>query len=157
VYIEADLATRGACQAIIEKTNHEFGQIDILVNNAGIIRRSPAVEYSREAWDQVLAVDLSAVFELSQMAGADMLRRQSPGKIVNVASLLSDQGGINVVAYAAAKAGVAQFIRAFANEWAIHHINVNAIASGYIETNNTEALRQDSVRNRQILERIPAR
>jgi 2-deoxy-D-gluconate 3-dehydrogenase len=126
------------------------------VNNAGIIRRSPAVEYSAEDWDQVIAVDLTAVFRLSQFAARQMLKQGTGGKILNIASVLSFQGGILVPAYAAAKGGVAQLTRALANEWAAKGINVNAIAPGYMATDNTEALRNDPQRSRQILERIPA-
>ena len=125
------------------------------MNNAGIIRRSPAAEYSTEDWTGVLEINLNAVFRLAQLAGRHMLE-QGSGKIVNIASLLSFQGGILVPAYAAAKGEVAQLTKALANEWAAKGINVNAIAPGYMETDNTAALRADPVRNRQILERIPA-
>jgi 2-deoxy-D-gluconate 3-dehydrogenase len=134
----------------------EFGSIDILVNNAGVIRRSPAAEYPAEYWDELIAVNLTAVFQLSQLAGRQMLDRGAGGKIVNIASLLSFQGGILVPAYAAAKGGVAQLTKALANEWASKRINVNAIAPGYMATDNTAALRDDPVRSRQILDRIPA-
>ena len=144
------------CSELVEKTVAEFGSLDILVNNAGIIRRSPAVEYSAEDWDQVIAVDLTAVFRLSQLAARQMLKQGTGGKILNIASVLSFQGGILVPAYAAAKGGVAQLTRALANEWAAKGINVNAIAPGYMATDNTEALRNDLNRSRQILERIPA-
>jgi 2-deoxy-D-gluconate 3-dehydrogenase len=126
-----------------------------LINNAGIIRRSPAVTYSDPDWEAVLEVNLSSVFRLAQAAGAQMLQRGS-GKIVNIASLLSFQGGVMVAAYAASKGGVAQLTKALANEWAPKGINVNAVAPGYIRTNNTAPLQADEVRNRQILERIPA-
>jgi len=129
--------------------------LDILVNNAGLIRRAPAVEYSDEDWDELLAVNLSAVFRLSREAGKHMLERGS-GSIINIASLLSFQGGIRVPAYAASKGGVAQLTKALANEWAPRGVTVNAIAPGYIATNNTAPLRADPERNRQILERIPA-
>ena len=141
---------------MIEQTVAEFGSIDILVNNAGIIRRAPAAEFSAEYWNEVIAVNLTAVFRLSQLAGKQMLKQEKPGKIVNIASLLSFQGGILVPAYAAAKGGVAQLTKALANEWAAKGINVNAIAPGYMATANTAPLRSDPVRNRQILERIPA-
>lgn len=133
----------------------EFGKIDILINNAGMIRRSPAVEYSEEDWSTVLNVNLSSVFRLSQAAGRHMIE-QGSGKIVNIASLLSFQGGITVPAYTASKSGVAGLTKALANEWAKHNVNVNAIAPGYMETDNTAALRADENRNRQIMERIPA-
>jgi len=131
------------------------GRIDLLVNNAGMIRRAPAVEYAAEDWDRVIAVNLSAVFRLCQQAGRRMLA-QGRGKIVNVASLLSFQGGVFVPAYAASKGGVAQLTKALANEWAARGVNVNAIAPGYVRTENTAALQADATRNRQILERIPA-
>jgi 2-dehydro-3-deoxy-D-gluconate 5-dehydrogenase len=126
------------------------------VNNAGTIRRSPAADYPDEYWDELIAVNLTAVFKLSQLAGRQMLEGGKGGKILNIASLLSFQGGIFVPAYAAAKGGVAQLTKALANEWASKGINVNAIAPGYMATDNTEALRNDPVRSRQILERIPA-
>ncbi len=141
---------------LVTKTIEAFGSIDILVNNAGIIRRAPAAEYPEEYWDEIIAVNLNAVFRLSQLAARNMLKRGAKGKIVNIASLLSFQGGIFVPAYAAAKGGVAQLTKALANEWAAKGINVNAIAPGYMATDNTTGLRNDPVRNRQILERIPA-
>src|SRR5262249_30562242 len=122
----------------------------------GTIRRAPAVEYSEEDWSAVLEVNLSSVFRLSQLAGKHMIESERGGKIVNIASLLSFQGGITVPAYAASKGGVAQLTKALANEWAKYHINVNAIAPGYMRTANTAALQADETRNRQILERIPA-
>ena len=155
-YVAGDLASPKVCSHLIEQTVAEFGSIDILVNNAGMIRRAPAAEYPMEFWDELIAVDLTAVFRLSQLAGRNMLERGSGGKIVNISSLLAFQGGILVPAYAAAKGGVAQLTKALANEWASKGINVNAIAPGYIATDNTTALRDDAVRNRQILERIPA-
>ena len=151
----ADLASARACEELVERTVSELGSIDILINNAGIIRRSPAAEYSAEDWSQVLEINLNAVFRLSQLAGRRMLA-QGRGKIVNIASLLSFQGGVFVPAYAASKGAVAQLTKALANEWAAKGVNVNAIAPGYMETNNTRALRADPVRSRQILERIPA-
>ena len=155
-YFAGDVAEAQMCSGLVEKTVAEFGSLDILVNNAGIIRRSPAAEYSAEDWDQVIAVDLTAVFRLSQLAARQMLKQGTGGKILNIASVLSFQGGILVPAYAAAKGGVAQLTRALANEWAAKGINVNAIAPGYMATDNTEALRNDATRSRQILERIPA-
>jgi 2-deoxy-D-gluconate 3-dehydrogenase len=150
------LADVAVCDRLVDSTLAEFGTIDILINNAGIIRRTPAIDYSLADWNEVIAVNLTAVFRLSQLAAKYMLERGKGGKIVNVASLLSFQGGILVPAYAAAKAGVAQLTRSMANEWAAHGINVNAIAPGYMVTDNTTALRQDANRSRQILERIPA-
>ena len=155
-YFAADIAEPAACARLMEKMIAEFGSIDILINNAGIIRRAPAADYAAEDWDKVIAADLSAVFRLSQLVGQWMLQRGRRGKIVNIASLLSFQGGVLVPAYAAAKGGVAQLTKAFANEWAPKGINVNAIAPGYMATDNTEALRNDPARSRQILERIPA-
>jgi 2-deoxy-D-gluconate 3-dehydrogenase len=153
--VAGDLAKKETPSALIEVTIGKFGRIDILVNNAGTIRRAPAVDYSEEDWNTVIEVNLSAVFRLSQLAGSRMLE-QGGGKIVNIASLLSFQGGITVPAYAASKGGVAQLTKALANEWAGQGINVNAIAPGYMRTDNTKALQQDPTRNRQILERIPA-
>jgi 2-deoxy-D-gluconate 3-dehydrogenase len=155
-YFAGDVADADVCAKLIQKTIDEFGHIDILVNNAGGIRRSPAVDYPAELWDEMIAVHLTAVFRLSQLAAKNMLQREQPGKILNIASLLSLQGGILVPGYAAAKGGVAQLTKALANEWASKKINVNAIAPGYMVTDNTTALRSDPVRSRQILERIPA-
>jgi len=155
-YFTADVTDPQACATLFANVVSEFGHVDILVNNAGTIRRAPAAEYSAEHWDEMLAAHLSAVFRLSQLAGQHMLARGTPGKIVNIASLLSFQGGIRVPAYSAAKAGVAGLTKALANEWAAKRINVNAIAPGYMITDNTEALRSDPVRSRQILDRIPA-
>jgi len=155
-YFSADLADAKTHPELIGRTISEFGSVDILVNNAGVIRRAPASEYSAEFWDELISVNLTAVFHLSQLAGRHMLGRGTGGKILNIASLLSFQGGILVPAYAAAKGGVAQLTKALANEWASKRINVNAIAPGYMATDNTTALRNDPVRSRQILERIPA-
>ena len=155
-YFAADLANAKAPADLIEKTVAEFGSIDILVNNAGVIRRAPAAEYSAEFWDELIAVNLTAVFHLSQLAARRMIERGAGGKIVNIASLLSFQGGVLVPAYAAAKGGVAQLTKALSNEWAAKGINVNAIAPGYMATDNTTTLRNDPVRSRQIMERIPA-
>jgi len=155
-YAAGDISDTKLHPVLIERTLEEFGSIDILINNAGAIRRAPAVEYRQSDWDELIAVNLTSVFRLSQLAGQDMIKRGTKGKIVNIASLLSFQGGILVPAYAAAKGGVAQLTKALANEWASKGINVNAIAPGYIATDNTTALRQDPQRSRQILERIPA-
>jgi len=155
-YFSADLADSKLCSALIEETVSIFGSIDILVNNAGTIRRAPAAEYTAEFWNELIAVNLTAVFHLSQLAARHMLERGTGGKILNIASLLSFQGGVLVPAYAAAKGGVAQLTKALANEWAAKGINVNAIAPGYMATDNTAALRNDPARNRQILDRIPA-
>ena len=153
--ISGDLATRETPGELVAATLARFGRLDILVNNAGMIRRGPVEDHSWEDWDLVLEVNLSSMFRLSQLAGRHMLERGS-GKIVNIASMLSFQGGIRVPGYAAAKGGVAQLTKALANEWASRGVRVNAIAPGYMRTDNTAALQQDETRNRQILERIPA-
>jgi 2-deoxy-D-gluconate 3-dehydrogenase len=153
--VTGDLSKKETPQRLVEATIERFGRLDILVNNAGTIRRAPAAEYTEEDWTTVIEVNLSAVFRLSQLAGRQMLS-QGRGKIVNIASLLSFQGGITVPAYAASKGGVAQLTKALANEWAGKGINVNAIAPGYMRTDNTKALQENETRNRQILERIPA-
>lgn len=152
----ADLSHASSPNELFEQAVSRFGAIDILVNNAGVIRRNQAIEYREEDWSYILQVNLTAAFRLSQLAAVQMLARKSGGKILNVASLLSFQGGITVPAYAAAKGGLAQLTKALANEWASKNINVNAIAPGYMGTDNTEALRKDEMRSRQILERIPA-
>jgi len=153
--VTGDLSKQNTPAVLVDAVVKEFGRLDILVNNAGTIRRAPAFDYSQEDWTIVIEVNLSAVFRLSQLAGRQMLN-QGGGKIINIASLLSFQGGITVPAYAASKGGVAQLTKALANEWAGKGINVNAIAPGYMRTENTKALQQDETRNRQILERIPA-
>jgi len=153
--LAADLEKREQVDTVVPRAIAAAGRLDILVNNAGVIRRANAADYSDEDWDAVLEVDLTSVFRLCRAAGRHMLER-GRGKIVNVASLLSFQGGIRVPAYAAAKAGVAQLTKALANEWAGKGVNVNAIAPGYVRTDNTRALAEDQVRNAQILERIPA-
>ena len=154
--ISGDLSQPETAKKLFEQTLERFGRLDILINNAGTIRRAPAVEYSEADWTTVLEVNLSSVFRLSQLAGRHFIESGRGGKIVNIASLLSFQGGITVPAYAASKGGVAQLTKALANEWAKHGINVNAIAPGYMRTTNTAALQADEVRNQQILERIPA-
>jgi 2-deoxy-D-gluconate 3-dehydrogenase len=153
--LTGDLSDSGTPRRLIESTIDHFGQLDILVNNAGTIRRAPATEYSEEDWATVIEVNLSSVFRMAQLAGRHMIQRGG-GKILNIASLLSFQGGLTVPAYAASKGGVAQLTKALANEWAAKNINVNAIAPGYMRTDNTKALQEDETRNRQILERIPA-
>jgi 2-deoxy-D-gluconate 3-dehydrogenase len=155
VRVVADLADPASHEALIETSIRELGSIDILVNNAGFLRRAPAVDYPIQDWTDVLKVDLDAVFRLSQLAGRPMLARGS-GKIINIASVLSFQGGVFVPSYAAAKGAVAQLTKALANEWASKGVNVNAIAPGYMETDATAALRNDPNRSRQIMERIPA-
>ena len=152
----ANLAKRQETSGLVPAIISAFGRLDILVNNAGITHRKTAAEHPDEFWDEVLEVNLSSVFVLSRAAGAHMLGRGGGGKIVNIASLLSFQGGITVPGYAAAKGGVAQLTKALANDWAGQGINVNAIAPGYMRTDNTAALQVDPVRSRQIGERIPA-
>ncbi|TFD55627.1 SDR family oxidoreductase [Cryobacterium sp. Hh7] len=150
---QTDFADRVAVTALGEQLAAR--QVDILVNNAGTIRRAPAAEHSDEFWDEVLAVNLSSQFVLSRAVGASMLARGS-GKIIFTASLLSFQGGLNVPGYAAAKSGVTGLVKALSNEWAGRGVTVNAIAPGYIATDNTQALQDDENRSRSILERIPA-
>lgn len=140
---------------LVEQVVKEMGRLDILVNNAGIIRRASALEFSEEYWDDVIQINLKALFFLSQAAGNVMVG-QGRGKIINIASLLSFQGGILVLSYAAAKSGVAALTRGLANEWAAKGINVNAIAPGYMATDNTAPIRADEKRSQAILERIPA-
>ncbi len=152
----ADLSTTEGAHELFSAVLERFGRVDILVNNAGMIHRAAAEEFSLEDWNRVLQVNLTSVFQLSQLAARDMIGRSASGKIINIASLLSFQGGIRVPAYTASKGGVAQLTKALANEWAPRRIQVNAIAPGYIATTNTEALQADETRNRQILERIPA-
>jgi 2-deoxy-D-gluconate 3-dehydrogenase len=153
--VHGDLVDRNVSRRLVEETEKKVGSIDILINNAGTIRRAPAVNYSDADWDAVIEVNLSSVFRLSQEAGKRMIDR-GRGRIVNIASVLSFQGGMTVPAYAASKGGVAQLTKALANEWAAKGVNVNAIAPGYMRTDNTAALQRDETRNRQILERIPA-
>lgn len=153
--ISYDLSNIRDLHTIVDRTLAEFGRLDILVNNAGVQRRHPCVEFPEEDWDYVLDVNAKAVFFLAQAAGKVMIK-QGRGKIINTASLLSYQGGITVPAYAASKGAVAQITKALSNEWAKFGVNVNAIAPGYMATDMNTALIEDEVRNRQILERIPA-
>jgi 2-deoxy-D-gluconate 3-dehydrogenase len=153
---QADLSAAEGAEHLYSAVHAHFGQVDILINNAGTIHRDAAVDTTLDSWEQVLQVNLTSVFQLSQFIARDLIQKSSPGKIVNIASLLSFQGGIRVPAYAASKGGVAQLTKALANEWAPKNIQVNAIAPGYFATTNTEALQADETRNRQILERIPA-
>ena len=156
VALVANMADASAPDRLIAETVAALGGLHIVVNNAGIIKRSPTVETIDEDWHAVIDVNLHGVFRLCRAAGRQMLAEQRGGKIINVASLLSFQGGLNVAAYAASKSAVAGLTRALSNEWAASGINVNAIAPGYIRTDNTAALQQDPTRNRQILDRIPA-
>lgn len=151
----ADFADRPALYDFIAKVKEEQPPVDILVNNAGSILRKPAAEHPDEYWDKIIETNLNAQFVLSREFGKDMVQRGS-GKIIFTASLLTFQGGITVPGYAASKGGLGQLTKALANEWASKGVNVNAIAPGYIATDNTEALRNDENRSRQILERIPA-
>jgi 2-dehydro-3-deoxy-D-gluconate 5-dehydrogenase len=153
--LQADLVEPEAAARLFERAC-QHAVPDILVNKAGVIRRANAVDYSDEDWDTVLQVNLKSLWKLSQCMGRALIASKRHGKIINVASLLSFQGGITVPAYAASKGAVAQLTKALANEWAAHGINVNAIAPGYVRTDNTLALQRDETRNRQILERIPA-
>ena len=157
VFVECDLAQAGPAglTAAVSSAAEALGRLDILVNNAGIIRRADAVDTTAADWSGVLTVDLDAVFHLSRAAGRRMLAAGS-GRIVNIASMLSFQGGIRVPAYAAAKHAVVGLTKALANEWAAQGVNVNAIAPGYIATDNTAALRADPTRSAAILDRIPA-
>jgi 2-deoxy-D-gluconate 3-dehydrogenase len=155
VTVVADLQDMSSISTIVGTAIRELGKVDILINNAGIIRRTPAIEFREVDWDEVMKVNAKAVFFLAQAAARDMMTR-SWGKIVNTASLLAFQGGILVPSYAASKGAVAQITKALANEWAPHGITVNAIAPGYMATNNTRALREDPVRSKAILDRIPA-
>jgi 2-deoxy-D-gluconate 3-dehydrogenase len=148
-------ATAAALQKIVAEIVSSMQHLDILVNNAGIIRRAPALDFSETDWDDVLQINLRAVFFLSQ-AAARLMYQHGYGKIINIASMLSFQGGILVPSYTAAKSGVAGLTRALANEWAKHGIHVNAIAPGYMATDNTAPLRSDPDRSKTILERIPA-
>ncbi len=152
---QADFSDRESLYDFIKKLLHDFPRIDILVNNAGTILRDPAADHSDEYWDEVLEVNLSSQFILSREIGRRMLI-EGNGKIIFTASLLSFQGGINVPGYAASKGGIARLTMALANEWASQGINVNAIAPGYISTDNTAALREDKDRSASILGRIPA-
>jgi len=153
--IDADLSSAEPVAEVVDSAAAAFGALDILVNNAGIIRRGDAVDFSEADWDAVVDTNLKSLFFLCQAAGRRMIA-QGRGKIVNIASMLSFQGGIRVPAYTASKSAVAGLTKALANEWAAKGVNVNAIAPGYIATNNTAALQADETRNRQILERIPA-
>jgi 2-deoxy-D-gluconate 3-dehydrogenase len=154
-HFPADLTRRQETGRVIPAVVETLGDVGILVNNAGIIRRSPAKDYLEHDWDATLEIDLSAAFLLSQAAGRIMLQKKR-GKIINVASIISFQGGLNVAAYAAAKHGIAGLTKALANDWAVHGVNVNAIAPGFFATELTQALQNDPVRSESIKARIPA-
>jgi 2-dehydro-3-deoxy-D-gluconate 5-dehydrogenase len=155
VTVQADLESAARSPEIVQQVIDQLGAVDILVNNAGIIRRSEALDFSEADWDAVMSVNLKTAFFLAQAAARHMVVR-GRGKIINIASMLSFQGGIRVASYTASKSGIAGITRLLANEWAAKGINVNAIAPGYIATRNTAALRDDETRNREILSRIPA-
>ena len=156
VDVRADLSTLAPIDTIVEAAMDTFGRVDILVNNAGIIRRCDALEFSEADWDAVVDVNLKGVFFLSQAVARQIVQLGGRGKIINVASMLSFQGGIRVPSYTASKSGVLGLTRLLANEWAARGINVNAIAPGYMETDNTAQLREDRQRSEEILARIPA-
>jgi len=154
--VVADLMTIEPVGRIMKETVETFGRLDILVNNAGIIRREDAIRFSEKDWDDVMSINVKTVFFLSQAAARQFIKQDTGGRIINIASMLSFQGGIRVPSYTASKSGVMGITRLMANEWAAHHITVNAIAPGYMATNNTAALRDDEKRSADILARIPA-
>lgn len=154
--IQADLSKQNALDDIVNQTVTEMGRVDILVNNAGTIRREDALNFSEKDWDEVMNLNLKSVFFLSQAVARQFIRQGQGGKIINIASMLSFQGGIRVPSYTASKSGVLGITRLLANEWATQGINVNAIAPGYMATNNTQQLRDDAQRSKEILDRIPA-
>ncbi len=154
--LRANLADIGCLDGLLQQAKSLTGRVDILVNNAGIIRREDAIKFSEKDWDDVVNLNLKTVFFFSQAVARQFMAQGSGGKIINVASMLSFQGGVRVPSYTASKSGVMGITRLMANEWASHGINVNAIAPGYMATNNTAALRKDESRNQAILERIPA-
>ena len=156
IYIQADLTSIEPISTIVEKTVATFGHVDILVNNAGIIRREDSVNFTEQDWDDVMNINVKTVFFFSQAVANQFLKQQTGGKIINIASMLSFQGGIRVPSYTASKSGVKGITMLMANEWAKHGININGIAPGYMATDNTAALRADEDRNKAILERIPA-
>lgn len=155
-YIEADLSSPDCLASIVQQAESEVGVIDILVNNAGIITRNDALDFTENDWDSVMDVNLKTLFFLTQSVARRMVELDRGGKIINIASMLSYQGGIRVASYTASKSAVAGLTKTLANEWASKNICVNAIAPGYISTNNTAALRADETRNAEILGRIPA-
>lgn len=154
--LKADVSNTEALEGLVGQAVATFGRVDILVNNAGIIRRDDAINFSEKDWDDVMNINVKSVFFMSQAVARQFIAQGHGGKIVNIASMLSFQGGIRVPSYTASKSGVMGITRLMANEWAKHGINVNAIAPGYMATNNTAALRADEERNAEILGRIPA-
>lgn len=154
--LRANLSDTACLEGVVKEAIELAGKIDILVNNAGIIRRTDAIEFSEKDWDDVMNLNLKNVFFLAQGVAKQFIKQGTGGKIINIASMLSFQGGVRVPSYTASKSGVMGVTRAMANEWAAHGINVNAIAPGYMATDNTTALRADVARNAAILERIPA-
>ena len=154
--IEKNLSTLKAIEEVTSQALQEFKKMDILINNAGIIRRTDAIDFSEKDWDEVMDINLKTVFFLSQAAARQFIKQKTGGKIINIASMLSFQGGIRIPSYTASKSGVMGITRLMANEWAKHNINVNAIAPGYMATDNTAPLRADPVRSKEILQRIPA-
>jgi 2-deoxy-D-gluconate 3-dehydrogenase len=154
--IKANLLTTEPVNEIINQTLEKYGKLDILINNAGIIRREDAINFTEKDWDEVLSINAKTLFFFSQAAAKQFVKQKTGGKIINVASMLSFQGGIRVPSYTASKSAVLGLTRALANEWAKYDINVNAIAPGYMATNNTKALREDKERSKAILDRIPA-
>lgn len=156
INVMADMSQMDSVERVMQQALEAFGKVDILVNNAGIIRRADAIDFTEQDWDEVMDVNLKTLFFLSQAFARQVIKQHTPGNIINIASMLSYQGGIRVPSYTASKSGVLGLTRLMANEWASHNINVNAIAPGYMETNNTEALRHDAERSKEILGRIPA-
>lgn len=154
--VQADLTSIKSVDYIVEEAVKAFGKIDVLVNNAGMIKRAEALEFSEADWDLVMDINLKTVFFLSQAFAKQYIKQGHGGKIINIASMLSFQGGVRVPSYTASKSGVMGITRLMANEWAKHGIHVNAIAPGYMATDNTKAIREDAVRENEILSRIPA-
>ncbi|MGF1722983.1 2-dehydro-3-deoxy-D-gluconate 5-dehydrogenase KduD [Vibrio kyushuensis] len=156
VDVRANLMKLDDIPSIVDRAVTELGRIDILVNNAGIIRRNDAIDFSEQDWDDVMNINVKSLFFMSQAVAKQFIAQGEGGKIINIASMLSFQGGIRVPSYTASKSGVMGVTRLMANEWAAHGINVNAIAPGYMATDNTTALRADEQRNKEIVDRIPA-